>query len=137
MNILVVDDDGMVVESCKRILLDAGFAVITAPDAHTAITLLKEGTTSVDMVLTDIKMPGMDGFSLIEQINQAFPGTAVLMMTGYLVPETKIKGSDLGARGCIAKPFTPDELTYAVKKAMTAAEPYSSPVQGITKGDKK
>ncbi len=137
MNILVVDDDAMVVESCQRILTGAGFEVITAQDAPTAITLLKNGTTSVDMVLTDIKMPGMDGFSLIEQINHAFPGTAVLMMTGYLVPETKLKGSDLGARGCIAKPFTPDELTRAVKKAMTSAAPYASPVQGITKGDKK
>ena len=121
MNILVVDDDPMVVESCRRILSQPGYTVFASGDVNTALDLLRTGKP-VQLLVTDIKMPGPDGFFLVEQVKQIFPETAVLMMTGYLVPETERKGAGVGAHGCISKPFTPKELTDAVEKAIAATK---------------
>ncbi|AQV00944.1 response regulator [Desulfococcus multivorans] len=120
MKILVVDDDAMVVESCRRILKAEGATVHWAEDADKAIAVLR-GEGDFDMVLTDIKMPGRDGFELIRVIKEKFPGTAILMMTGYLIPETIRRGTEFGADGVIAKPFTPDELTASVRKTFSVA----------------
>ncbi|MDX9819925.1 MAG: response regulator, partial [Desulfococcus multivorans] len=93
MKILVVDDDAMVVESCRRILKAEGATVHWAEDADKAIAVLR-GEGDFDMVLTDIKMPGRDGFELIRVIKEKFPGTAILMMTGYLIPDTIRRGTE-------------------------------------------
>jgi len=75
-----------------------------------------------DLVLTDIKMPGKDGFQLLCRAREKFSGTAGLMMTGYLIPETIQKGIRMGADGFVAKPFTPEELIESVHRAVAAAK---------------
>jgi len=117
MRILIVDDDAMVIESCRRILEADGVSVRVAENAMEARKILDEGTT-FELMLTDIKMPSQDGFQLISNIKQTWPDMAVLMMTGYLTPETIDRGKSGGAHGFIAKPFTPDELITAIHKTL-------------------
>ena len=73
------------------------------------------GAEPVDLLLTDIKMPGQDGFALIKQARKMRPAMPILMMTGYLTAETIEAGQRAGADNCIAKPFTPEELIQAVQ----------------------
>ena len=120
MNILVVDDDAMVLESCRRILGAEGMRVDSAPDAAGALDLVNDTDRPFDLIITDIKMPGQDGFSLLSKVRELRPGLAVLVMTGYLVGEIRRQGQTLGAN-CLAKPFTPDELITAVRSAVAAA----------------
>ena len=120
MRVLIVDDDAIVLESCKRILEADGIDVDTAEDVLKAQAVL-ETAAPFDLMLTDIKMPGKDGFHLIQAAKEKFSGTAVLMMTGYLIPETIQKGRDMGADGFIAKPFTPEELIASVHSVLSTA----------------
>ncbi len=117
MKILIVDDDASVLESCRRILESEGADVSLARDVPTARIVL-EGQGPFDLILSDIKMPENDGFELLRLVRTAFAGTAVLMMTGYLIPEVMEKGRQKGADGFIAKPFTPEELLKSVQAVL-------------------
>lgn len=117
MKILVVDDDDLVLKSCQRILEGPDVTIHTARNADNAKALLEAGET-FDLILTDIKMPGKDGFALLSLAREKYPETVIVMMTGYLIPETIQKGSQRGADGFIAKPFTPEELMEAIHKAL-------------------
>lgn len=119
MRILIVDDDAIVLESCRRILEAEGISVRAAENATKAQAVL-ETEPPFELILTDIKMPGKDGFQLIRLAKERFPEMAVLMMTGYLIPETIRKGTERGADGFIAKPFTPEELIASVHEALSA-----------------
>ena len=114
MKILIVDDDLMVIESCRRILEAEGIHIKTAASVEEGMKIL--GAELFDLMLTDIKMPGEDGFKLIEKAKALKPEMPILMMTGYLTFETIDKGSSVGADNYIAKPFTPEELIAAVEK---------------------
>ncbi|BBO69467.1 hypothetical protein DSCA_33970 [Desulfosarcina alkanivorans] len=114
MRILVVDDDAIVVQSCCRILEAEGMAIQTADNVETGAAIL--AAESFDLMLTDIKMPGRDGFEMIRRAKKIRPGMPILMMTGYLTADTIEAGRHAGADNCIAKPFTPEELVQAVLK---------------------
>ncbi|MEE4354858.1 MAG: response regulator [Desulfococcaceae bacterium] len=118
MNILIVDDDPIVVESCRRILEPEGISVRKAGNAVQAVEILEQ-ESNFDLILTDVKMPGKDGFQLLSHIRKTFPMMPILMMTGYLTPETIEKGRSGGAEGFIAKPFTPEELIKAVEDILS------------------
>ena len=108
MKVLIVDDDIIVVESCRRILNAEGIETHVAGTVKEAEAVLD--TEAFDAMITDIKMPTQDGFQLIAWAKTHKPDMIVLMMTGYLTPETQDKGLRSGADAFIAKPFTPDEL---------------------------
>ena len=117
--ILVVDDDPIVLASCRRILEGAGHKVTLASSAHEAFELLE--TSYFELMVMDIKMPEQDGFYLLGKIREKwplsiFPELPVLVMTGYPTPETLKALKQSGARDFISKPFTPDELTQAIEK---------------------
>lgn len=118
MRILIVDDDPVVVESCRRILAAEEMSLTVAENAQVAKSILASGAI-FDLMITDIKMPKINGFQLIAQAKEIYPGLKVLMMTGYLTPETVNQGRESGAEGFIAKPFTPDELVAAVNNLIT------------------
>ena len=114
MKILVIDDDCVVVESCRRILEAEGFRVDAANSVARAEQILKN--REFDLVLTDIKMPDRDGFDMIHQVKAIQPDQPVLMMTGYLTEKTIEQGRRAGADDFIGKPFTPEELVAAVNR---------------------
>ena len=119
--ILVVDDDPIVLESCKRVLEPEGYIVSMAPGAKEAIDVLEDGF--FDLMIMDAKMPKHDGVYLLEKIKEKWPlGTyqelPVVQISGYATSDTIAKGLALGAAIFLAKPFTPDELVSTVKKVL-------------------
>jgi putative two-component system response regulator len=113
--ILVVDDDHHVLESLLLLLSTHGFKVFTADNAATALDKL--GNTDVDIVLTDIKMPGMDGLELAGKIHDLDRKIPVLIMTAYADIEVAVSAIKRGAFDFIMKPINPDYLVHAVIKA--------------------
>lgn len=117
--ILVVDDDPIVLESCRRILEPEEYSVVCVPSADDAFDNLEMGY--FDLMIMDIKMPQQDGFYLLGKVKEKWPldrflELPVLVMTGYPTPETLRELQKSGARQFIPKPFTPDELLAAVQR---------------------
>jgi DNA-binding NtrC family response regulator len=113
--ILIVDDDRVVLSSCKRILESEGYAVSLTPSVKEALEILEQ--KNFDLLLVDVIMPEYDGMYLIGNVRENLPQLPILVMSGYPTPETISSGMRMGATHFIAKPFTPDELIKAVRKA--------------------
>jgi heterodisulfide reductase subunit C/FixJ family two-component response regulator/glycine cleavage system H lipoate-binding protein len=113
---LVVDDEPVVCKSCRRILTGAGHEVDTSLSAVEALKKAEE--TKYDVIVTDLKMPGMSGLELLEAIKGKQPDTDVIIITGYATIDTAVKAMRLGAFDYIPKPFTPDELLSVTSRAI-------------------
>jgi DNA-binding NtrC family response regulator len=119
MKILVVDDDAIVIKSCRRILEAEGFKVTTVPSADEALEKIKN--YDFDLLLMDVKMPKHDGLFLMREIKKYLPEIPIIVMSGYPTPETIADVLKLGATQFIPKPFRPDELTKCVRQALQKA----------------
>ncbi|MFH1196883.1 MAG: ATP-binding protein [bacterium] len=114
-NILVIDDEKGLREGTKRFLENEGFFVDTAENGTIGI---EKGTTrDFDMALIDLKMPDIDGLSVLQEIKKNHPKTVCLIATAYASYDTAIEATKIGAYSYIPKPFTPDELLYELNKA--------------------
>jgi DNA-binding NtrC family response regulator len=116
MKILVVDDDAIVVKSCKRILEAEGFEVITVPSADDALETVKK--YDFDLLLIDVKMPKRDGMYLMREVKKDLPEIPIIVMSGYPTPETVADVLELGATQFIPKPFRPDELIKTIHQVI-------------------
>jgi len=114
--ILVVDDEMIVCESCKRILEEEGYEVEAALSGKEAFEKMK--ANSFDIVITDLKMPGIDGMEVLRTFRKEYPDSIIIMITGFSTVETAVEAMKLGAFDYIPKPFTPDEVSIVVKKAI-------------------
>ncbi len=114
--ILVVDDAPDTLEVLSRNLISKGYKVFTSPGVPEAIKVL-EGT-HIDLVITDLKMPGISGLDLIKHVRENLKGTEVMMITGYASIDGAVKAVKTGAEEYLAKPFTDEELFSAVKRAL-------------------
>jgi formate/nitrite transporter len=113
---LVIDDESLVLESCRRIFGEQGFEVVTSENPKEALDLV--GSASYDVVLCDWKMPGMDGVDVVEVLDKRSPGTAIVMISGYPSVDRATEVMKRGAMDYVPKPFTPEEITRAVRRAM-------------------
>ena len=118
-HILVVDDEQILRESLKAWLEDAGFAVSSAASGPQAIERLAAG--SVQLMLTDIKMPGMDGVTLLQKAKEIQPELAVIMMTAYATVDTAVAAMKIGALDYLVKPFDPESILPMVIDVQEAA----------------
>jgi DNA-binding NtrC family response regulator len=116
MKILVVDDDAIVIKSCKRILEAEDLEVSTVSSADEALEMLKK--YAFDLLLIDVKMPGHDGLFLMREIKKVIPDVPILVMSGYPTPETISGVLNLGATQFIPKPFRPDELIKVIRPVL-------------------
>ncbi len=116
MKILVVDDDMIVLNSCKRVLEAEGFEIHLVSSANKALEVMEGDAFS--LLLIDVKMPEHDGMWLIREIKRICPEIPIIVMSGYPTPRTIDNGFKLGADSFIAKPFTPDELIEVVRKVL-------------------
>jgi DNA-binding response OmpR family regulator len=116
MKLLVVDDEAVILESCRRILEAEGFEVLIMPNADEALIALKG--TEVSLLLIDVKMPGHNGMYLMERVRERWPQLPILVMSGYHTDETIEEARQQGANIFLAKPFTPDELLHAVHQVI-------------------
>jgi DNA-binding response OmpR family regulator len=115
INILVVDDEQHITELVERTLKDAGFAVTVANDGITALRMIME--KEPDLVLLDIRMPGIDGFQVLKRIRQSSK-VPVLMLTAVLEINALTTSLDIGADDYIEKPFSQRELVARIRATL-------------------
>ena len=114
--ILIVDDEEDTLDACTQALTKEGYSIDTANRAQEALENI--GAKDYQVVLADIKMPGMDGIELLQRIKKINPQIEVIMITGYATIETAVRSMREGAYDYLPKPFTPEELRMLVKKAL-------------------
>jgi DNA-binding NtrC family response regulator len=115
-HILVVDDSPDTLELLQRNLQSEGYQVSIAPGAIEAIKILE--SMPMDLVITDLKMPEVNGLDLVRHIQENFKDTEVMMITGYPSIEGAVEAVKSGAEEYLAKPFTDEELFSAVKRVL-------------------
>jgi DNA-binding NtrC family response regulator len=116
-NLLLVDDEVAFTQTMSKRLAKRDFEVQTASGGEEALELL-EKNPSVEVVVLDVKMPGMDGIETLTQIKHKFPLVEVIMLTGHATVESAIDGMKVGAFDYLMKPCEMDQL---VSKASEAA----------------
>lgn len=120
-NVLVVDDDPVVGKSFNRVLSNKGYKVITAENAAQALEMLRE--QECDLVFTDIKMPGMDGLELAEQVKARRPWTPVVIVTGFGTSDNEERARAAGVAGFLNKPLSPEMIEESVTHALRVVAP--------------
>ncbi|WP_188151664.1 response regulator [Teredinibacter waterburyi] len=117
--ILAVDDSSSMRQMVSFTLKGAGHSVIEAADGVEALALAKS-ESDVDLVLSDINMPNMDGITLIKELRQlqAYKFTPILMLTTESGVDKKTEGKAAGATGWIVKPFNPEQLLATIGKVL-------------------
>jgi two-component system chemotaxis response regulator CheY len=115
--ILTVDDSASVRQMVNFTLSDAGYVVIEAVDGKDALRKL---TNPVNLVITDLNMPNLDGIGLIRSVraNPAWKGLPIVMLTTESQDSRKQEGRAAGATGWIVKPFTPQQILAVVKRLL-------------------
>jgi DNA-binding NtrC family response regulator len=116
VKILVVDDDPIVLDSCRRVFEAEGIEVYLVPSAEKALEAMENNDFAI--LLIDVKMPEQDGMYLMRKVKEKWPEVPIIVMSGYPTPETIAGGFQLGAAKFIAKPFTPDELFETVQQVL-------------------
>lgn len=116
--VLVVDDDASVLFASKRILTKHGYTVLEAPSGEEALQIARESKEKIDVVLTDVRMPGMDGQSLASKLRDLQPGMRIIYMSGYTDGRLEHELPSPG-RSFINKPFTIEQLTRAVAEILS------------------
>ncbi|RJQ38139.1 MAG: response regulator [Nitrospiraceae bacterium] len=114
-NILVVDDDPYVLESLSSLLQEYGYNVIACKSGEDAVLQLVK--CKINLVLTDIKMPGMSGIDLLAKIHDINPKMPVILMTGYAELDIAINAIKKGAFDFVTKPYNPDYILHTIDKA--------------------
>lgn len=118
--ILVVDDEAVVCESCRRILIREGYAVDTCSDSRTGLRLAE--LNHYDAILLDLRMPIVDGVRFLERLREVRPAASVIIITGHASAESNQAFERLGICELIDKPFTPKEVAGAVQRTLAAKD---------------
>lgn len=118
---LIVDDSPTMRQMVAFTLTNAGFTVVEAQDGRDAVNKVGGGR-KMDVVVTDLNMPEMDGIALIKELRKlsAFRFTPILMLTTESAAEKKQAGKEAGATGWIVKPFNPEILLKTIAKVLPA-----------------
>jgi len=113
---LIIDDEQIVLESCKKIFAAEGFDVEVAQDPRKGLQRVSD--LKFDVILCDWKMPGFDGMDVVEELNRRTPDSAIVMISGYPSVGRATEAMKRGAMDYVSKPFTPEEISETVKKAV-------------------
>ena len=109
--ILIVDDDPAILEYAGGVLEEYGYAVLMAPNATSALAMLRNNDR-IDLLFTDLVMPGFDGIELARRVGEEVPGLKVLFTTGYARDQTPMGR-------LLKKPYRPQQLAVAIAAALT------------------
>ncbi|RKY03416.1 MAG: hybrid sensor histidine kinase/response regulator, partial [Spirochaetes bacterium] len=108
IKLLVIDDEQIIRDGCTRILSKEGYDVTTAEGGEQGLEIIHKQRP--DIVLLDMKMPGISGLEVLGRINQLKIDVTVIVITGYATVETAVDAMKEGAYDFISKPFNPDQL---------------------------
>src|SRR5208337_4983074 len=114
--VLVVDDERVIREGCRRLLMPEGYEVLTAENGRQALDLLL--TESPDVILCDLLMPVMGAFEVIEEVRAKYPDLPLIVVTGHGTVATAVEAMRKGAYDFITKPFAADHLILIIKRAL-------------------
>ena len=114
--LVVIDDEKNAADALGALLHDDGYEVAVGYDAETALRLLE--AQEPDLVLTDLRLPGLDGLELLGRIRQMHPSTMVIVMTAYGTVKNAVKAMKLGAEDYLSKPVDVEELELVVSRAL-------------------
>lgn len=114
--ILVVDDEANARTALAELLKEEGYSVETAADGFKALSKFEEGHP--DLILTDLKMPGMDGVELLQKVRQGDPDVEVVVMTAFGAVDTAVQAMRAGATDYLTKPLNMDELVLVLERAL-------------------
>jgi FixJ family two-component response regulator/glycine cleavage system H lipoate-binding protein len=114
--ILAVDDEAIVLDSFRKILVAAGYAIDTVESGREALGLVQRN--KYDFVFTDLKMPEMDGLDVVKGVKHFSPESDVIVITGYATIESAVNAMKYGALDYVQKPFTEDELVEFTRKCL-------------------
>jgi DNA-binding NtrC family response regulator len=115
-HILVIDDDPTMLDSCRQILSGSKCLVETAENGEAGLQLMKEAF--FDIIILDLKMPGLNGMDVLKRIKKNDPETIVIVITGFATVDSAVGAMKNGAYDFIPKPFTPDELRIVIDRAI-------------------
>jgi len=119
--LLVVDDEPNMRTVLQGLLAREGYVVETAADGQAALDWLEKTGGAVQAVLTDLRMPGIDGMQLLAEITKRYPGRPVVMLTAHGTVDTAVEAMKVGAFDFVTKPFNADELRAVMRKAVNTA----------------
>lgn len=119
-NILVVDDEPVARQSLTDILRLEGFSVNSVPNGQAAVEYVR--TNSVELLIVDLRMPGMDGLEVIQVVNQISPETEVILLTAFGTTETAIQALRLRIHDYLLKPAPPSQVVNSVKRGLVRRE---------------
>ena len=119
-NILVVDDEPVARQSLSEILRLEGYAVNSVPNGQAAVEYVR--THPVDLMIVDLRMPGMDGLEVVQVVNQVSPETEVVLLTAFGTTESAIQALRLRVHDYLLKPAPPSQVIASVKKGLARKE---------------
>jgi DNA-binding NtrC family response regulator len=114
MKLMLVDDEERFLSTTRKVLMKRGYEVFTARSGLEALALLKQ--YPINIVILDVKMPGMDGMETLKEIKKHFPRVDVMMLTGHATLELARDGIEFGAKDFVIKPADIDELIQKAEK---------------------
>ena len=118
--ILIVDDEEGLREGLSRLLEDEGYAVLCAENGEKALEIVRG--THIDLILTDMRMPGISGIDLLKKVRKIRENIGVIILTGYGEIESYIEAMNFGAMEYVSKPFKVNELKFIVNKILNNSE---------------
>ena len=119
-NILVVDDEPVARQSLSEILRLEGYAVNSVPNGQAAVEYVR--THPIELIIVDLRMPGMDGLEVIQVVNQISPETEVILLTAFGTTESAIQALRLRVHDYLLKPASPSHVVNSVKKGLVRRE---------------
>lgn len=128
--VLVVDDDPAFRTTIGRDLGDQGFTVSLAQNADEAVTVLATG--GIDILLTDLRMPGADGIDLLDRVRMIAPRTRAILMSGFASARDYQRALECGAIRVLCKPFTSSELLQAIRQAIDCETGFRGSIHGLS-----
>jgi signal transduction histidine kinase len=114
--ILIIDDEEIVIDSCTQILKSGNYQIATATNGTKGLALMKE--YQPDLVFVDLKMPGLSGFEVLDQIHEHDPTIVTIVITGFATVSSAVEAMKKGTYDFLPKPFTPDELRLITQRGL-------------------
>jgi len=114
--IVIADDEALARHSIAEVLREEGYHVYEAPDGQAALRILED--VEIDVILSDLKMPGVDGLGVLHAVRDRYPQTMVLLMTAYASVDTVVEALRLGAQDYLLKPVLLDDVLHRVRRLL-------------------